>query len=197
MKKLAFAISLVVLLARPAGSNAQRDRHAALEREEYAVYSAIISQRFIEDRTRLIVITDPTCCDILGVTKENLGFGIEQLAPFSQDTLENFTERNRETRHFKRLFTLSVPYRIVNYKRIEKLFDMIELEEEWKTFYRWYPRSNGYIRFSRVGFNKTRDEAIVSTGWMSGERSGEGRYFLLSKKSGKWQVQRSATTWVS
>jgi len=111
--------------------------------------------------------------------------------------LENFKERNRETRHLKRLLTLSVPYRIADYKKIEKLFEMMVLEDEWKTFYRWYPGSNGYIRLSRVGFNKTRDEALVSTGWMSGERSGEGRYFLLSKKVASGKYKSLFTTWVS
>ena len=197
MKKLAVAVSLLVLLASSAGSTVRSDRDAALDREEYEVYSALILQSFIKNGTRLIIVTDPTCCDVSTISKDNLSLSLEQLSTLSQDTLENFIHRNKETTHLKRSFTLSVPYRVVDYKRIEKLFDMIELEKEWKTFYRWYPGSNGYIRLSRVGFNKARNQALVSTGWMSGELSGEGRYFLLSRNGSKWHVQGSVTTWVS
>jgi len=196
MTKLAVAISLVVLLTSSANSTARFNRDALLDREEYAIYSALISQRFIKNETLLIVITDPTCCDISEATKENLNLSMDQLLPFSQDTLEDFRQRNKETRHLQRKFTLAVPYQIVDYKKIEKLFEPRMLEDEWKTFYRWYPRSNGYITLSRVGFNRGGDEALVNTGWMSGALSGEGHYFLLSKKAGKWQVQRSAATWM-
>src|SRR5258708_21607180 len=142
MKKLAVAISLLVLLASPAGSTAQSDRAAALDREGYEVYSALISQSFTKTGTRLIIVTDPTCCDVPKISKDNLSLSLEQLSTLSQDTLENFIRRNKEPTHLKRSVTLSVPYKIVDYKKIERLFDMIELEEEWKTFYRSYPGSN-------------------------------------------------------
>ena len=74
---------------------------------------------------------------------------------------------------------------------------MIELDEDWKTFYRMFPHSNGYIRFSRAGFNRAGDEAFVSTAWMSGSLSGEGRYILLRKNDGRWNIETSITTWVS
>ena len=70
-------------------------------------------------------------------------------------------------------------------------------EEGWKEFYQLYPQSNGYLHFSRVGFNKERTEALVHVGWMRGSLEGQGQYFLLSKKDGKWQVERSVGTWVS
>jgi hypothetical protein len=196
MTKLVVAFSLVVLLASSASSTARSNRDAVLDREEYAVYSALISQRFIKNETRLIVITNPTCCDISEVTRENLNLSVNQLLPFSQDTLESLRQRNKETKHLQGAFKLAVPYQIVDYNKIKKLFEPGMFEDEWKTFYRWYPRSNGYITLSRVGFNRDGDEALVNTGWMSGALSGEGHYFLLSKKAGKWQVQRAAATWM-
>src|SRR5438067_1828982 len=123
MKRLAVAISLVVLLASSANSTARSNRGAVLDREEYAVYSALISQSFIMSETRLIVITNPTCCDISAATKENLNLSLAQLLPFSQDTLENFKQRNKEMTRLQREFTLAVPYQIVDYKKIEKLFE--------------------------------------------------------------------------
>ena len=173
-----------------------QSRENAAEREEYSVYSALVSEQFVRDNTRLVIITDPTCCHLSQLTKENPDV-LQQLAPVSQDTVRDFADRNREEKHLRREFTLAVAYRIVDYAKIEKLFAPMILDEEWKTFYRLYPRSNGYLRLSRVGFNKDRNEALVETAWMRGERYGEGKYFLLSKVGGKWRVQRSAGTWMA
>jgi hypothetical protein len=183
---LVLLIIPVQLLAEPAES-------VPREREEYSVYSALIMQKFVRDDTRLIVITDPTCCDneIPDVWR------LKQLEPLSTDTFADLKEANKRVTHLKRAFVLAVPYRIVDYRQIEELFAPMMLDEEWKTFYSLYPHSNGYLRLSRVGFNKDLSEALVSTGWMRGEREGEGKYFLLSKVDGKWHVQRSVGTWIS
>ena len=138
------------------------------------------------------MITDPTCCN-----KEELDiWKLKELEPFSQDTVADFKERNKEAMRLKRSFRLAIAYRIVNYQKIEKLFAPMMLDEEWKTFDQWYPKSNGYITLSRVGFNRNRTEALVNTSWMRGERTGEGHYFLLSKKDGEWCVERFAATWM-
>jgi hypothetical protein len=118
--------------------------------------------------------------------------------PFpSQETLDSYVERNRTSVDVHKLFRLNVAVQIVPYKKIESLFDMIELEEDWKTFYRMFPHSNRYIRFSRAGFNRAGNEAFVSTAWMSGSLSGEGRYVLLRKKDGRWNIENSVAAWMS
>jgi len=185
--------AIILLLTAPLGLKAQPADGAVREREEYAVYSALISQKFVTTETRLMVITDPTCCqdDDLDTWR------LKQLEPFSPETLQNFTEANKHTRHFEKLFTLSVPYRIVDYKDITDLFSSMLLAEAWKKFYGLYPQSNGYLRFSRVGFNKDLTEALVDTGWMRGALEGEGKWFLLSRVDGKWSVQRFVGTWIS
>jgi len=182
-----------ILVIAPAWVVAQPARGDASAREEYAVYSTLISQKFVRDDTRLVVITNPTCC-----ANEDLDvWRMKALEPFSADTLESFKTANKQSVHLEREFTLSVTYRIVDYKSIEELFASIMLDESWNKFYEMYPQSNGYLRLSRVGFNKERTEALVSTGWMRGELYGEGKWYLLTKVNGAWRVQRSVGTWIS
>ena len=187
-----FVLLLLVLLLAPLCMKAQRAERTKHDREEYEVYSALVSQKFVKDDTRLVVITDPTCCN----TDDLDIWRMKQLEPFSPDTVESFKERNKQSRHLERAFTLVVAYRIVDSKEIDKLYPPGMPDEGWKTFYRLYPHSNGYLRLSRVGFNKDRTEALVNTGWMSGSLSGEGHYFLLLKKDGKWRIERSIATWM-
>jgi hypothetical protein len=198
MRRLIFLLSLTILIL-PSQSAAQ-SRKDVLAGEEYAVYSAVISKNYIKDKVRLVVVTTPTCCEETGEMKDLLVYfrEIGRAAAFpSPETLDSYAQRNKESVALRKSFKLTVKYQIVPYERIEKLFDMIELGEDWKTFYRMYPRSNGYMRFSRVGFNRAGDEALVSTAWMCGSLCGEGRYVLLRKKNGQWKVETDVMTWIS
>ena len=198
MIRLIFILSVFALVLPPiVVAQAPKD---SLLGEEYSIYSAIISENYIKDGVRLVVVTTPTCCEVNQAQKEQVmpRFQYSDRAePFpSQETLDSYVERNRTSVEVQKLFRLNVAVQIVPYKKIESLFDMIELEEKWKMFYRMFPHSNGYIRFSRAGFNRAGNEAFVSTAWMSGSLSGEGHYFLLSKKDGRWRIERSIPTWM-
>jgi hypothetical protein len=182
-------------------SDVAQARQDLLSREEYAIYSAIISKHYMKQGVRLVVVTTPTCCEASQGLRDDaiarFHYSVRP-EPFpSPETWDSYVERNRTSVDVQKLFKLTVALKIVPYKKIESLFDMIELDEDWKTFYRMFPHSNGYIRFSRAGFNRAGDEAFVSTAWMSGSLSGEGRYILLRKNDGRWNIETSITTWVS
>jgi hypothetical protein len=203
MRRLIRFLLVMVILALPAPGIAQSDKDP-LAREEYAVYSAVISKNYInyiKKTVRLVVVTTPTCCEVTDEMKDRVPLYFGQFPPPaprpSQETLDNYAERNRKTFVLHKSFKLPVKYRIVPYKRIERLFDMIELEEDWKAFYRMFPQSNGYMTLSRVGFNRAMDEALVSRGWMCGSLCGEGRYVLLRKKDGRWRVETDVMIWAS
>jgi hypothetical protein len=56
---------------------------------------------------------------------------------------------------------------------------------------------SGIIRFSRVGFNSGRDEALVSVDSTCGSLCGSGDLFLLRRIAGKWTIVGRANLWVS
>lgn len=114
----------------------------------------------------------------------------------SDDTLNSFIGNNKNARPLRKLFKLPITYQIIPYEKIERLFDMIDLEGDWKTFDRMYPGSDGYLTLSSVGFNAARDQAFLSTGWMCGSLCGEGHYVVLHKNNGEWKVVEFAGTWM-
>jgi hypothetical protein len=199
--KLILSVLLLVVVACPRSTNSQSIENAAIEREEYAVYSAVISKLYLKKGVRLVVLTTPTCCEVTHDIRTEAPVYFKQFTPPEpaplDETLTSYVERNEKPVDLRRSLGLKIKYKIVPYKGIDELFDGVELEEDWKTFYRMFPHSNGYMRFSRVGFNLTRDEAFVTTGWMCGSRCGEGRYILLRKKNRIWRVESSVLRWVS
>jgi len=185
-------VLLVAVLLLPSVFAAKSPKDS-LESEEYAVYSAIISKNYLKQGIRLVVVTTPTCCEVSKGQKDQV-MPLAQnpsAGPLpSQETWESYVERNRTSVALRKLFKLNVKLQIVPYKKIESLFDAILIEEDWKTFYRMFPHSNGYIRFSGAGFNR-------AGAWMRGSLYGEGRYVLLRKKEGRWNVEASVPTWMS
>jgi hypothetical protein len=54
-----------------------------------------------------------------------------------------------------------------------------------------------YFYFSRVAFNREQTQALVNISFISGSDSGDsrGRYFLFTKKNGKWMPVTSSAVW--
>lgn len=166
--------------------------------DEYDVFSTLVNDMYVKDKVKLIVITDPTCCDTnLDMKSETWKMYLEQLAPLSVETLEDYVSRNEQALALEKKFNLKTKYQIVPYVNVKNLFSNFDLDAAWKTFYSRYPASGGYIRLSRVGFNKAKDQALVSTAWMCNTLCGEGNYVLLSKQQGSWKVLKKVVTWVS
>lgn len=60
----------------------------------------------------------------------------------------------------------------------------------WDTFFRTYPDADGLFRLSGVGFDATRQRALVLVEHASGGLRGGGAYFELQLRDGTWQVVR-------
>lgn len=188
------AAALVVVVAAcsaPAEVLAQSEVSA----EEYAVYSAFVTEAYLKPKTELAVIASTTSAG--RGWDEMADLFLNRLPSLSRATLDDFVARNDGERRLSRSFTLKAKYVLVEYGVIEKLFGTPVLEEAWKTFYERYPASNGYVVLSRVGFNPAKDQALVYVAWMCNERCGEGKVVLLSKREGRWKIENHHLLWVS
>jgi hypothetical protein len=63
--------------------------------------------------------------------------------------------------------------------------------------HRLYPKSQGFMTLSRIGFNPKKSQALLYIGNLCGGLCGSGQFFLLAKEGKSWKIQNVATVWVS
>jgi hypothetical protein len=111
------------------------------------------------------------------------------------DLLKNFLDRNADVGPMSQ----TVPTKLKKFwiSKADETAMFRDRNDGWRTFYQKYPDAGGIMRFSRVGFNRAHDRALlystISCGWLCGT----GHYFLLRKESGKWVISKSQMVWIS
>jgi hypothetical protein len=194
-----FLVAAFILFAAPLWAPAQPAESAAREREEYAVYSAIIVQYAYEE-TGTFVIANPTT----NLTYEPKVKSLQFFPPapvVSQETFDDFIQRNRTNRWLTAKIEIDRKYALVDYREIRRLADWDHPNtapvEEWKDFFKAYPATHGFVSLSRVGFNQQMDQALVHIGWRCPSLCGHWSLLLLTKKDGVWNMAGEANRVVS
>lgn len=195
-----FCSLLAIVFCSAAFSSASRSSvatQADSETEEYAVYSALLNEKMIGERTKLVVIKEETIA--VDLKDDPVGrdskYVIERLSPLSQATLDDYQTKNGESRSLTRNFDLKVNYVLLSKTENDVIFK--EGPGGWKAFYEKYPDSSGYVGFSRVGFNRKMNQALVYVVHGCGGLCGTGNYVLLVKENGLWKVHKELNMWVS
>jgi len=187
-----------LLLLGASGAQGQSNQTSDLTREEYEVYSVVISRLQEWHQVKLLVIANPTRCPRSDTSMDNIQFRpSERPSSLSRETFEDYLACAKEAKSLTRSFNLKTNYVLVDYGEIERLINLTNPAKAFDDFYLKYPESGGFITLSRVGFNRNHDQALVSTGWLCGALCGMGAYVLLTKKSGAWSVEKTAEGWVA
>ncbi|HEY8562120.1 MAG TPA: hypothetical protein VIL74_17230 [Pyrinomonadaceae bacterium] len=181
---------------------------SAVTGEEYAVYASLLK---IIDRENLkeykvrysFVIQDKTLA--AGFVNNFNSLRMKGLA-------EDFKLKNQNAGQLKRLIPVDLRYEIVADLEIDELLktgrnELAKIEADykernlgigfgaseivWEPFYQKYPKTNGYYRFSRVGFSASRQFALVELERVSAG-SGDSAQYVLQKAKGDWRFYASA-----
>jgi hypothetical protein len=165
------------------------------ENVEYAVYSALIEEMYVNEKVELVVIKDHTKLNPL---LRNLSDELERvrlkMPTVSQETLSDFQEKNKKSYPIERAFKLSLPYVLFGEKEDKEIF---QDAQSWRDFYKRYPDSQGLITLSKVGFDSGMSQALVYVGNQQAGLGGAGYYVLLSKKNDTWSIQERYGAWIS
>jgi hypothetical protein len=161
--------------------------------EEYLVYSTLIRTLYIADNTERVVIKDHTNTRgyIGGSTARFVRGGLPVLSP---DTWQDFMDRNQQR------YLLTGPFDIgveVTFLSEEEWKEMFRDHQGWDRFYERFPHAPGIVTLSRVGFNATRDQALVYVGNQRNQRIGAGYYVLLTLRDGEWTLEQDIMEWIS
>ena len=162
--------------------------------EEAAVYAAAI-QAYLGGAPDPLVLADQTALDISRDVTETLDYVTQKLTGTDPATLANFQARNDRAQPLSP--DLALPFRYVLLTDTEQQSFFQPDAGGWDAFYQRYPKAQGIMRLSRVGFNADMTQALVYVGNQSHYLAGAGYYFLLAKKGGTWRVVDKVMTWIS
>jgi hypothetical protein len=165
---------------------------ADLQKEEQAVYAS-----FLKNNPETIVIQEDTSTEWLPSSeaelKQRMEYITSGLPNASNETLDDFFQRNRQSTKLAPDMQLGVHYILVSADEFSAVMDQ---PYGWDAFHEKYSPS-GYMQFSRVGFNDTVDQAIVYVASIPGPMMGSGNYYLLEKRAGQWSIREQVLAWVS
>lgn len=184
-----------------------RPNPSLAENENYAVYSAYITQGLTGDshdlgsRDGLVVIRERTTVSDLIVPKNKLSewrflaatlpHALRNLSPRSCWPIVNLVAANLGSEQLQPRFTIPAQYKLANDADMA-LHD----EDDGRPLMQRFPKSYGYLTFTRIGFNRDLTEALFYTEHICG-LCGGGQYMYMRKVNGKWIVQEKSGTWIS
>jgi hypothetical protein len=101
--------------------------------------------------------------------------------------LEDFDQKNLNSERIGRQIKTRHKYIVMSENERREYFR--EGHSSWEAFDKKYPHSKGLIAFSRVGFNISKDQALVYVSQSCGSRCGTGKYYVLSKDGSGWRIR--------
>lgn len=190
LKKIMLVFLLVNVLACNFLTPAPKPDAADIEREEQVVYSFFVNAGdgpavLLQDTTTDISQDDP---------QQTTDYVKDGLKNISDETLDNYLERNAEPSRLSPDMDLDMEYVLLSAEEHQSIFKQ---PDGWDVFYEKYPGSGGYTALSRVGFNSTLDQALIYVGNMAGPLMGAGFYYLMEKKNGEWVIKEQIMVWIS
>jgi hypothetical protein len=167
------------------------------EIEEYAVYSTLLMQLYKGGHSDRVLIRDHTSVDGFDYKSHDnvLEETRRQLPVMQGETFFSFIDANEYSHPFDNRLRLPGASRFVNAQQIEGYFS--EGGGGWNAFNRDYPHWGGFITFSKVGFNRDMNQALVYFSSVCGDTCGAGELVFLVKEGVVWRIKGTAVNWIS
>lgn len=175
------------------------------EREESAVYAALIMQQMrADDRRTYVVVQHETVKGSHHLSEasgeDHLDGIFESLRwdfPLAErETLLSFRTNNQQHYPINRPLPLPIKTTLIRRQEVES-FSASEPGSWWAAFYRKYPGADGFFVLSKVGFNSEMNQALVYRAFSCDSTCGHGSYVLLVKEAGVWRIKAQAGSWIS
>jgi hypothetical protein len=188
---------LVTSAVLAAAGWAERERNAD---EEYAVYSAYLSESLLNDSHDWSV-GGPVQVVVKDTTK--VGGNLRLGALYVLDSRVHFDKLHTSTRAsylVRNSFqTRILPKFVLPSRATVALASQSDIQPNSygsPEFEKKFPHNLGFITLSGVGFNPTRTQAAFYIDHFCG-LCGGGRYVLMERVNGSWRVQDEHYTWIS
>jgi len=161
----------------------------AQSQPDYEIYSKIIS----DFKSNTLVIKKETRGFEFNPEFKNFKKHFETL---DRETFDDFALKLLTEDTLTNNFITGKKIVFINSEEIQELFSSVT-SDGWETFYKEYGKTLGITTFSRIGYNKSKTQALVYHGTQSQWRIGAGYYDLFEFIRGKWVQTSSYKAWVS
>lgn len=171
-----------------------------LEDVDYQIYSTVLTETQTNSK-QLIVFQ--TSSKGMSISEE---IGSDGYAKFLKSEIPDldltvFTDYNRinaNAVNFDNKFTVnSKTVKLLGQEELNFIFSVPDVNGGWEKFYKKYPNSNGYTRFSRIGYNTDKTWAILEIGNFYASLGAGGAIVILKKDNTAWKIVKIQPTWIS
>jgi hypothetical protein len=173
------------------------DKADSLDVNEYQIYSLILNEKFTESND--LVVEQKTSGNI-SISIGNSYYEILRSENQNLDTTVfiDYIAKNDSVYNLGNKFNLQTKsISLISGEEIRYFFNSRDLNKDWNEFYEKYPKSNGIIQFTRVGFNLDKSQAIFELGHYYASLGAEGFLVYLVKENNYWRIIKFINTWIS
>ena len=149
--------------------------------DEQAVYSVF----FAENPDVTLLLQDTGADSSMSSSQDVMDFIKSGLPEASDQTINDYLKNNKQDSQLSASMNVGVEYQLLS---ADEFAEISSQSDRGNVLNEKYPDSDGYMFFSRVGFNKAHDQALIYVGRVYGPLAGEASYYLLEKKDAKWMI---------
>lgn len=162
-----------------------------IEPEEYEVYKVLLGDGYLS------VVSKFTVTDELNSAFKNHK---RELSIVQSEARKSYNQRNQRSFELQENFGIKPSVKLVVGEDVGSFFEMAkksELAAENAFYERFGSRTLIYL--SRVGFNRNKDQALVSYTSNTGlcGTCSTNYVFVLSKQSDAWKIEKKVMGWIS
>ncbi len=198
-------IAALLFAAFPSFAAALQDDQAeSVPPEEYPIYDLVIQTKFLTSQTVLVLI------DRMTVTKLGSDDNTPTPAFFEEhrffggaipaDAVTDFAVKARKSWRLESRFKVGVRYRFVSGDKIEEpevSLAPLPVGRQQGKFTGYDPAQIGVLKFSRVGFNRRENQALVYVGDHRPDGSGGGFLVFLRRDGQSWMIVDTEVLWAA
>lgn len=187
--------SIVVIAGAFITANAQ-SKFSRQDDEDIRIYTAAL-EHGIPSQAKKILILEDSLIDTFSNNDENLAENLSKETGVSAKCFEEWSLRNKESTSVKFKIFSELDIDFMSAYDIDTLFAGATAKENWEQFNNLYEDYDGFIAISRIGYNDTKDQAVLLLEHHCGPSCGTGKFINLKKTLNKWAVRSTLTMWLA
>ena len=149
--------------------------------DEQAVYAV-----FFAENAGITVLRQATATDTsMPSAQDTADFVRSGLPTVSDETIDDYLKNNEQIDQLPADMNIGLAYHLLSPAEWAELSQ----QPDWGSVLKErYPGTDGFMFFSRVGFNAAHDQALLYVGKLYGPMAVEAGYYSLEKQDGQWRI---------